>query len=97
MTISRPARLFAAGAANILLPVSVLIFALGFFPYKPLLPGLAIFNDAQINAGQDGAIFDRLVFIVVDALRSDFVYGHNSGFEFTQGYGRPSLTKHSRF
>ena len=25
--------------------------------------------------------------MVVDALRSDFVYGHHSGFAFTQGYG----------
>jgi ethanolaminephosphotransferase len=29
-------------------------------------------------------MFDRVVFMVVDALRSDFVYGYGSGFEFTQ-------------
>jgi len=30
------------------------------------------------------AVFDRVIFMVVDALRSDFVYGFESGFGFTQ-------------
>lgn len=68
--------------ANLLLPVAVLVFASGFFPYKPVLPGLATLKN------EDGeAPFDRVIFMVVDALRSDFVYGHNSGFEYTQRYG----------
>lgn len=71
--------------ANLLLPVAVLVFASGFFPYKPVLPGLATFDDG--NDGAPEARFKRVVFMVVDALRSDFVYGHDSGFTFTQGYG----------
>jgi hypothetical protein len=59
-----------------------------FLSYKPFLPGLATFEDVQepgsANAAQPEAVFDRVVFMVVDALRSDFVYGYNSGFAFTQ-------------
>ncbi len=74
--------------SNLLLPIAVLVFASGFFPYKPFLPGLATFEDVQelvtANVAQPEAIFDRVVFMVVDALRSYFVYGYNSGFGFTQ-------------
>jgi ethanolaminephosphotransferase len=28
--------------ANLLIPAAVLIFAAGFFPYKPFVPGLAV-------------------------------------------------------
>ena len=69
--------------ANLLIPVAVLIFATGFFPYKPFVPGLAQ-HERTIYGEPPEAQFDKLVFMVVDALRSDFVYGHGSGFEFTQ-------------
>ncbi|KAF2999396.1 major facilitator super transporter protein [Curvularia kusanoi] len=77
--------------ANLLIPVAILIFATGFFPYKPFMPGLAEFEDLKIY-GKNGqntqhspeAPFDRLVFMVVDALRSDFVYGEESGMAFVQ-------------
>ena len=55
-------------AANILIPVSILIFATGFFPYKPFLPGLAEFESLEYGPPPD-APFDRLIFMVVDALR----------------------------
>jgi ethanolaminephosphotransferase len=55
-------------AANVLIPVAVLLFATGFFPYKPVLPGLAQYGEAPGYAPPDGP-FDRLVFMVVDALR----------------------------
>jgi len=88
MTRCGDARLVALVLANALLPVAVLVFALGFFPFKPLLPGLATFEDGKGTRAWIGkrpeAVFDRVVFMVVDALRSDFVYGHNSGFQFTQ-------------
>ncbi|KAM5353787.1 hypothetical protein ACJ41O_000437 [Fusarium nematophilum] len=69
--------------ANILVPVSILVFATGFFPYKPFLPGLAEFEALDFGPPPD-APFDRLIFMVVDALRSDFVYSDNSGFEYVQ-------------
>ena len=92
MSRPRTLRLTALVVSNLLLPFAVLVFASGFFPYKPFLPGLATFQDVQELGSKDveqpEAVFDRVVFMVVDALRSDFVYGYNSGFEFTQKYTR---------
>ncbi|KAI0440176.1 alkaline-phosphatase-like protein [Xylaria telfairii] len=70
-------------AANLLLPVAILIFATGFFPYKPFLPGLARHETLDYGSPPD-APFDKLIFMVVDALRSDFVYLDGSGFEYTR-------------
>jgi ethanolaminephosphotransferase len=77
--------------ANLLIPVAILIFATGFFPYKPFMPGLAEFEKLSINRENvenvrhlPEAPFDKLVFMVVDALRSDFVYGEESGMAFVQ-------------
>lgn len=55
-------------AANLLIPASIVVFALGFFPYKPFLPGLAEFETLDFGTPPD-APFDRLIFMVVDALR----------------------------
>lgn len=71
--------------ANLLIPIAVLTFATGFFPYKPFVPGLAEYEQT-IYGEPPAAQFDKIVFMVVDALRSDFVYGHGSGFKFTQRY-----------
>ncbi|CAG9993371.1 unnamed protein product [Clonostachys byssicola] len=68
---------------NILVPISILVFAIGFFPYKPFLPGLAEYESLELGPPPSGP-FDKLVFMVVDALRSDFVFSEKSGFEFTQ-------------
>jgi ethanolaminephosphotransferase len=53
-------------AINILLPIGILSFAKGFFPYKPFLPGLAV---SSAEDGRPSAPFDKVVFMVVDALR----------------------------
>lgn len=87
MARSRRSRLACLTLSNLLMPIAVVVFASGFFPYKPLLPGLATFEDVSDGSNaQAEAAFDRVIFMVVDALRSDFVYGFNSGFEFTQRY-----------
>ncbi|KAF2847226.1 GPI ethanolamine phosphate transferas-like protein 2 [Plenodomus tracheiphilus IPT5] len=77
--------------ANLLIPVAILVFAAGFFPYKPFMPGLAQYEDLAIYGGEDHDVqkqpeapFNKLVFMVVDALRSDFVYGEESGMSFVQ-------------
>ena len=54
--------------ANLFIPLSILIFATGFFPYKPFLPGLAQYENLEFGTPPD-APFDKLVFMVVDALR----------------------------
>ncbi|KIX96770.1 uncharacterized protein Z520_07490 [Fonsecaea multimorphosa CBS 102226] len=69
--------------SNIVLIAALLIFAKGFFPHKAFLPGLATWP-AKSEAGARSAPFDRVIFMVVDALRSDFVYGNTSSFTFTQ-------------
>lgn len=51
--------------ANILIPVAILVFATGFFPYKPFLPGKATFAADDVRS----APFDKVIFMVVDALR----------------------------
>jgi ethanolaminephosphotransferase len=92
--------------ANVLIPIAILVFATGFFPYKPFMPGLAEYEklgwedrmgwktseEGKIEGVPD-APFERLVFMVVDALRSDFVYSADSGMEFVQRYASPS-SKH---
>jgi ethanolaminephosphotransferase len=70
-------------AANVLIPIAVLTFATGFFPYKPFVPGLARYQQLE-HGNPPMAKFDKVVFMVVDALRSDFVYSQSSGFKFTQ-------------
>ncbi|TEA19338.1 GPI ethanolamine phosphate transferase 2 [Colletotrichum sidae] len=69
--------------ANLLIPLAIVAFATGFFPYKPVLPGLAQYENLQYGL-PPAAPFDRIIFMVVDALRSDFVYLEDSGFTYTQ-------------
>lgn len=70
---------------NVVLGIAILIFAVGFFPHKTVLPGIAEWPDAaSAEAGKELAIFDKVIFMVVDALRSDFVYSNASHFRFTQ-------------
>lgn len=54
--------------ANLLVPLSLFTFATGFFPYKAFLPGMATFNDSLIDH-VEVPVFDKLIFMVVDALR----------------------------
>lgn len=79
--------------ANLLIPIAILVFATGFFPYKPFMPGLAEYEDVTwiSEHGESNEVlqhpeapFDKLVFMVVDALRSDFVYSEESGMGFVQ-------------
>ncbi|KAL8781691.1 MAG: hypothetical protein Q9194_000194 [Teloschistes cf. exilis] len=69
--------------SNLLIPSALLVFAWGFFPYKAFLPGSASYTRDQLELAQN-APFDKVIFMVVDALRSDFVFSPQSGFQFTQ-------------
>jgi ethanolaminephosphotransferase len=59
---------FCLLAANILIPIAILVFAGGFFPYKPFLSGLAQY-EALDYGPPPNAPFDKVIFMVVDALR----------------------------
>lgn len=52
--------------SNIALIAGIFAFAFGFFPYKPFLPGLSTFENGMEDVK---APFDKVVFMVVDALR----------------------------
>lgn len=88
MPLSRRLRSAALILANALLPVAVLVFAIGFFPYKLVLPGLADWAEDDVESNEAGvqmeAPFNKVVFMVVDALRSDFVFGDESAMSFVQ-------------
>ncbi|KAG0648280.1 Glycosylphosphatidylinositol-anchor biosynthesis 7 [Hyphodiscus hymeniophilus] len=76
-------RAFSLITANVLIPIAILVFASGFFPYKPFLPGLAQYETLECGPPPE-ALFDKVIFMVVDALRSDFVFSEVSGFNYTQ-------------
>lgn len=61
-------RSWAVIIANVLTPLAVLVFSSGFFPYKPLIPGLARFEDGG-NYTATPKAFDKVIFMVIDALR----------------------------
>ena len=78
-----PRSLLSTILANCLLIAALLVFASGFFPYKAVLPGLAAWRPEHGRSAVQ-APFDKVIFMVVDALRSDFVYSNASNFFFTQ-------------
>ena len=54
---------------NLLIPIAVLVFATGFFPYKPFIPGRATSQGSKNGSEPASAPFDKVIFMVVDALR----------------------------
>ncbi|KAL1980586.1 hypothetical protein VTN96DRAFT_3954 [Rasamsonia emersonii] len=66
--------------ANALIPIALGVFCSGYFPYKPILSGMATHGESK----GPPAVFDRVILMLVDSLRSDFVYSNNSGFLYTQ-------------
>lgn len=54
--------------ANLFLAFAILLFAAGFFPHKAVFPGLAQWP-ADREEPSMGAPFDKVIFMVVDALR----------------------------
>ncbi|CDR44716.1 CYFA0S15e01882g1_1 [Cyberlindnera fabianii] len=59
---------------------SILLFCKGFFPSKVVLDGYGEFDDPSSFKPQ----FNKVVVMVVDALRSDFVFSDKSSMLFTQ-------------
>ena len=55
--------------ANILTPIALLIYATGFFPYKPFIPGQARFKYDDHGTDNVAPPFDKVIFMVIDALR----------------------------
>ncbi|KOC15507.1 GPI ethanolamine phosphate transferase 2 [Aspergillus flavus AF70] len=72
--------------ANILVPISILVFSSGFFPYKTLLTGFAT-HEHTIGGQIPPGVFDKVLLLQADFHASDFVYSQHSGFLFTQRLG----------
>lgn len=79
---------------NTLLLLALFVFTSGFLSSELFPHGIAALSDDEAHVGKPRADspFNRVVFLLVDALRPDFVYGTHSGFNFTQGYDTLSLT-----
>lgn len=61
---------------------AVIIFCAGFFPQKNVLKGDASFTIEPKLQNESEPMFDKLVLVVIDALRSDFVFEKSSQFSF---------------
>lgn len=61
--------LLLLAASNCLIPIALLVFATGFFPYKPFIPGSAVYEDVHTSLELAPPPFDKVIFMVVDALR----------------------------
>ena len=55
--------------SNLLIPIAIFVFATGFFPHKPFIAGKASFDGIDQDVGQVPAPFDKVVLMMVDALR----------------------------
>lgn len=65
------------------------VFLKGFFPLKKAIPGSASFLEVPPEPGSAErghgvpAVFDRFVFVLIDALRADFVF-ENTAMTYTR-------------
>ncbi|KAF3925030.1 hypothetical protein AA313_de0204784 [Arthrobotrys entomopaga] len=78
-------------AGNVLLITAVLVFAKAFFPYKPFLQGLAQHADYHVEGQVPApAQFDKIIFMVIDALRS--LIRDGVALPFTANAVSPTIT-----
>ncbi|KAI5966293.1 LAS21 [Candida pseudojiufengensis] len=63
-----------------------ILFLKGFFPSKVVLPGLGTFlqdeNQSPFLNERKQPQFEKIILMVVDAMRSDFCFGEDSNFKF---------------
>lgn len=57
-------------------------FGLGFFPKKLIIPGQASFLPDPSNEFPSPSPFNKLIFVVIDAFRSDFAFSTSSHMPF---------------
>lgn len=71
--------------ANIFVAFAILLFAAGFFPHKAFIPGLAAWpTDREISP--IGSPFDKVIFMVVDALRRYLHLAHIASWYLPDKY-----------
>ncbi|GAP90622.2 putative GPI ethanolamine phosphate transferase [Rosellinia necatrix] len=79
-TASRPLLLLV----NPLILLGTLIFMSGLFRSRPLLE-VTDLPSSSPGTRAHSAPFDKVIFMVIDALRTDFVFAKDGAFPFTQG------------
>ena len=63
--------------------LAISLFCIGFFPKKNVLNGEAIFHYNKTLQKDSKPVFNKLVVVVIDALRSDFIFDkYSSNFNF---------------
>ncbi|KAI1381950.1 alkaline phosphatase-like protein [Hypoxylon crocopeplum] len=71
--------------ANMSLAYGVFIFMTGYFRTLPRMPApAAVKTSEEARVNIESAPFDKIIFMMIDALRSDFVYTEKTGFGFMQ-------------
>lgn len=54
--------------------IALVVFLRGFFPTKVVIPGASLFEGESPFTASSGPQFNKVVIMVVDAMRSDFLY-----------------------
>lgn len=67
-------------ALHVLQVFTIVLFCIGYFPRKPILNDIATFSPDDKTASKP-AVFEKLIIVMIDALRSDFLYGKSSSFK----------------
>ncbi len=80
-------RALFVGVLGIFLILSFCLFMKGFFPLKEGLTGFSTHDDVPNVPGLNdksvpSAKYDRLIILVIDALREDFVFGEKHQMPF---------------
>lgn len=72
--------------------IGIVLFFIGFFPAKVVLPGYGQFENNESPFLEDGQPqFEKIILVVIDALRSDFLFSENSSMHFVHKLVRENL------
>ncbi|KAL9096548.1 MAG: hypothetical protein Q9163_006424 [Psora crenata] len=82
---------------NVSIAIALIVFARGFFPYKPFISGRATFYHGINGPEEASPPFDKVVFMVVDALRRLLTDNHGlirtgTAMPFTAHASSPTIT-----
>lgn len=65
---------------HVLQVFTIALFCVGYFPRKPILNDIATFSTNEMT-NINNPVFDKLIIVMIDALRSDFLYDEKSNFK----------------
>lgn len=72
--------------------IGIILFFIGFFPAKVVLPGYGQFQNNESSFLEDEKPkFEKIILLVIDALRSDFLFSENSSMHFVHKLVRDNV------